>query len=153
MSGGGGQQTSGTTYNISNQSNDPWHYATPALGQALQGALDTYWKLGGTSDVYPPVAPKDPWQSYGEDRMLARAANDQPGQIADYQGYGAISSLLGGGGLHGVQQAGLNTLTKAESNLDPYAYGGYIKANPYLDSVLKKSMEDASNATDRKSVV
>lgn len=146
MAGGGGQSQTTNSFKMENVTKDPWGPAIPSLKNALYfadyaaspaaGGADTEW--GKAYKGYNPALYE------GQKALMTNAGYNRSGKGA-LQGYAGVSDILGGKGLSAVQQQGLGTLSGVEQNLNPYASGQMIKANPYLESVLSKAMGDASD--------
>jgi hypothetical protein len=141
--GGGGQQYGLPSIQMENKITEPWAPAAPALKQALSGATEAY----GKTFQGPQVAGYDPNITAGENIMLGNAQQNTVGDLAN-MGLGGLGGILGSGGLSQGQQTGMGTLGGVAQNLQPYASGGLTQSNPYLDQVLQKSMEDASQGVN-----
>lgn len=117
----------------SSSATNPWAPAQPALNQSLTGAMDAY------NSTYngPLVADIDPNVTAGQNAQLGIAGQGMMSGAAQ-SGINGINGILYNNGIGAPMQSALSYLT-------PYASGQYLNNNPYLDAIINKSLQDATD--------
>jgi hypothetical protein len=152
MGGGGGSSGSGQTFQIQNQTNDPW---APQQGYLL----DAFNKAGGAYNQGMATGPYTGNYVAGQTGQQADA-NNNAYNWAMGTGQDTVSSILGMGGNNA--QTGFNGATGALGALGQFAStdqtknnianAGQYADNPYMSGMVDSAMHDAVRTASESTI-